>query len=178
METNTPGFKIAQKLDKLGMRGSPTCEIVFENMEIPEENIVGELNKGVYVLMSGLDLERLVLSAGPVGLMQHAFDISVDYCQTREQFGKKIGEFQIMQAKMADMYMKLQSSRAFLYSLAKNADEGIFSNTVSPTTLAKTSRTAQASSRWLLRTGLVWRTKPSRPLEATATLTSTLLEES
>lgn len=112
------------------MRGSPTCEIVFENMEIPEENILGELNKGVYVLMSGLDLERLVLSAGPVGLMQSAFDIAVDYCQTREQFGKKIGEFQIMQAKMADMYMKLQSSRAFLYSLAKNADEGIVSNTV------------------------------------------------
>lgn len=75
------------------MRGSPTCEIVFENMEISEENILGELNKGVYVLMSGLDLERLVLSAGPVGLMQNAFDIAVDYCQTREQFGKKIGEF-------------------------------------------------------------------------------------
>ena len=124
------------------MRGSPTCEIVFENMEIPEENILGELNKGVYVLMSGLDLERLVLSAGPVGLMQNAFDIAVDYCQTREQFGKKIGEFQIMQAKMADMYMKLQSSRAFLYSLAKNADEGIVSNTVS------------CHFRWLIFQGL------------------------
>lgn len=131
METNTPGFSVAQKLDKLGMRGSPTCEIVFENMEIPAENVLGEVNKGVYVLMSGLDLERLVLSAGPVGLMQNAFDIAVDYCQTREQFGKKIGEFQIMQAKMADMYMKLQSSRAYLYSLAANADKGIFSNTVS-----------------------------------------------
>lgn len=99
-------------------------------MEIPEENILGELNKGVYVLMSGLDLERLVLSAGPVGLMQNAFDIAMDYCQTREQFGQKIGDFQIMQAKMADMYMKLQSSRAFLYSLARNADEGVFCNTV------------------------------------------------
>ena len=80
VETDTPGFSIAQKLDKLGMRGSPTCEIVFDNMEIPAENILGEENKGVYVLMSGLDLERLVLSAGPVGLMQNAFDISVDYC--------------------------------------------------------------------------------------------------
>jgi isovaleryl-CoA dehydrogenase len=80
VDTSIPGFKIAQKLDKLGMRGSPTCEIVFDNMEIPEENILGELNKGVYVLMSGLDLERLVLSAGPVGLMQNAFDISMDYC--------------------------------------------------------------------------------------------------
>lgn len=112
------------------MRGSPTAELVFENLEVPAENVLGEVNKGVYVLMSGLDYERLILSAGPVGLMQAALDITVDYCKQREQFGKKIGEFQLMQGKMSDMYMKLQSSRAFLYSLARNADEGITSNTV------------------------------------------------
>lgn len=130
VDTKNPGFKVAQKLDKLGMRGSPTAELVFENLEVPAENILGELNKGVYVLMSGLDYERLVLSAGPVGLMQEALDITVDYCKQRKQFGKAIGEFQLMQGKMADMYMKVQSSRAFLYSLARNADEGITSNTV------------------------------------------------
>ena len=117
------------------MRGSPTCELVFENLEVPEENILGELNKGVYVLMSGLDYERLVLSAGPVGLMQHALDVTVDYCKQRKQFGKPIGEFQLMQGKLADMYMSVQSSRAFLYALARNADEGITSNTVESTNL-------------------------------------------
>lgn len=121
---------MAQKLDKLGMRGSPTCEIVFEDCEIPEENILGELNKGVYVLMSGLDLERLVISAGPMGLMQNAFDIAAEYCKTREQFGKKIGDFQLMQGKLADMYTKVQSTRAMLYSVAALADKGVTSNTV------------------------------------------------
>ncbi len=100
------------------MRGSPTAELVFEDLKIPKENILGELHKGVYVLMSGLDYERLVLSGGPVGIMQAAFDTALDYCQERKQFGKEIGNFQIMQAKLADMYTKLQSSRAFLYSLA------------------------------------------------------------
>ena len=128
LDTKTKGFSIAQKLDKLGMRGSPTCEVVFDNVEIPEENILGEVNRGVYVLMEGLNYERIILAAGPVGLMQHAFDISSEYCQTREQFNKKIGEFQLMQGKLADMYMKLQSSRAFLYSVAANADKGITSN--------------------------------------------------
>ena len=112
------------------MRGSPTCELVFENLEIPEENILGEINKGVYILMSGLDYERLVLSAGPVGLMQNALDVTVDYCKQRQQFGKPIGEFQLMQGKLADMYMSVQSTRAFLYSMSRNADEGITSNTV------------------------------------------------
>lgn len=112
------------------MRGSPTCEVVFEDCEIPVENVLGEVNKGVYVLMSGLDYERLILSAGPLGLMQHAFDISVDYARQREQFGKPIGEFQIMQAKLADMYMKLQALRAFQYTLTAKADEGITSNVV------------------------------------------------
>lgn len=130
VETKSKGFKVAQKLDKLGMRGSPTAELVFENVEIPASSILGELHKGVYVLMSGLDYERLVLSAGPVGLMQQALDITVDYCRQREQFGKKIGEFQLMQGKMADMYMKTQAARAFLYNIARMADEGNVSNTV------------------------------------------------
>ena len=89
------GFKSAQKLDKLGMRGSDTCELVFENCEVPEENVLGELNKGVYVLMSGLDLERLVLSAGPLGLMQSCLDVVLPYVGERKQFGKNIGEFQV-----------------------------------------------------------------------------------
>lgn len=135
VETKSKGFKVAQKLDKLGMRGSSTGELVFENVEVPEENILGELHKGVYVLMSGLDYERLVLSAGPVGLMQNAVDLTVDYVRQREQFGKKIGEFQLMQGKIADMYMKLQASRSFLYSVSRNADDGVTSNTVSFTCL-------------------------------------------
>lgn len=129
IEKDMPGFSVAQKLDKLGMRGSPTGELVFENVEVPAENVLGGVGKGVYVLFSGLDLERLVLSAGPVGLMQASMDITMDYVRQRKQFGKPIGEFQLMQGKTADMYTKLQSSRAFLYSLAKSADEGIFSNT-------------------------------------------------
>lgn len=89
------------------MRGSPTCEVVFENCEVPVENVLGEVNKGVYILMEGLDYERLVLSAGPLGLMQNAFDIAVDYSKQREQFGKRIGEFQLMQGKISDMYMAI-----------------------------------------------------------------------
>ena len=95
------GFSCAQKLDKLGMRGSHTGELVFENVEVPQENILGQLNKGVYVLMSGLDYERLVLAAGPVGIMQSAFDITLEYMKTRQQFGKPIGHFQLMQGKIA-----------------------------------------------------------------------------
>lgn len=95
------GFSCAQKLDKLGMRGSHTGELVFENVEVPEENVLGQLNKGVYVLMSGLDYERLVLAAGPVGIMQSAFDITLEYMKTRQQFGKPIGHFQLMQGKIA-----------------------------------------------------------------------------
>jgi isovaleryl-CoA dehydrogenase len=129
VEKGTKGFSVAQKLDKLGMRGSPTAELVFEDCEIPEENVLGEVNKGVYVLMGGLDVERLVLSAGPMGIMQNAMDITMDYVRQREQFGQKIGEFQLMQGKMAQMYTTLQSSRAFLYSLARQADQGSLSNT-------------------------------------------------
>ncbi len=92
---NVQGFKSAQKLDKLGMRGSDTCELVFDNCEVPEQNVLGEVNKGVYVLMSGLDLERLVLSAGPLGIMQSCMDVVLPYVGERQQFGKKIGEFQV-----------------------------------------------------------------------------------
>lgn len=129
VEKGFKGFSTAQKLDKLGMRGSNTCELVFENCEVPEENVLGEVNKGVYVLMSGLDYERLVLAAGPVGLMQASVDLTLNYVTTREQFKKKIGEFQLMQGKVADMYTLLQASRGYLYSLARAADEGRVSNT-------------------------------------------------
>jgi len=118
------GFTTAQKLDKLGMRGSNTCELVFEDCEVPEENILGELNKGVYVLMSGLDYERLVLAAGPVGLMQAALDVVLPYVHDRKQFGKRIGEFQLMQGKLADMYVALQASRSYLYTVARSCDKG------------------------------------------------------
>lgn len=122
LETDTPGFSVAQKLDKFGMRGSKTGELVFENVEIPVENRVKEEGQGVYVLMSGLDYERLVLSSGPVGIMQKCMDITMPYMIDRKQFGKPIGEFQIMQAKIADMYTNLQSTRSFLYSCARMAD--------------------------------------------------------
>lgn len=122
------GFSCAQKLDKLGMRGSNTGQLVFENVQVPEENVLGAVNKGVYVLMSGLDYERLVLSGGPVGIMQSAVDITRDYLKTREQFGKPIGSFQLMQAKIAEMYTKLQASRAMLYSCTKVVDDGHLSN--------------------------------------------------
>lgn len=124
METSWPGFSVGQKLDKLGMRGSPTAELVFEDVRIPEENILGELHKGVYVLMSGLDTERLVLAAGPLGIMQSCMDVVLDYVTTREQFGQKIGEFQLMQGKLADMYIKMQTTRSFVHSLARQADQG------------------------------------------------------
>merc|ERR1711935_5870 len=129
VEKDMPGFSVAQKLDKLGMRGAPTGVLVFEDCVVPEENIMGGEGKGIYVLFSGLDLERLVLSAGPVGLMQEAFDVTMDYVRTRKQFGKPIGDFQLMQGKIADMYTKLQSSRSWLYTMAALADEGVVSNT-------------------------------------------------
>ncbi|KAL3161723.1 hypothetical protein ABBQ38_008820 [Trebouxia sp. C0009 RCD-2024] len=124
IEKGMKGFKSAQKLDKLGMRGSDTCELVFENCEVPEENVLGEVNKGVYVLMSGLDLERLVLSAGPLGLMQSCLDVVLPYVGERKQFGKNIGEFQLVQGKLADMYTMTQATRAFVYKTAETADQG------------------------------------------------------
>jgi isovaleryl-CoA dehydrogenase len=124
IEKGMPGFRTAQKLDKLGMRGSNTCELVFEDCEIPAENLLGELNQGVQVLMSGLNTERLVLSGGPLGLMQAALDLALAYVRERRQFDQPIGTFGIMQAKLADMYTALQSARAFAYMVAADYDRG------------------------------------------------------
>ncbi|MEO8802612.1 MAG: isovaleryl-CoA dehydrogenase [Rudaea sp.] len=122
VEKGMKGFSTAQKLDKLGMRGSNTCELVFDNCAIPDANRVGEVNEGVRVLMSGLDTERLVLSGGPIGLMQAALDTAIPYVRERKQFNAPIGTFGIMQAKIADMYTSLQSSRAFAYMVAQDFD--------------------------------------------------------
>jgi isovaleryl-CoA dehydrogenase len=137
-----PGFSKAQKLDKLGMRGSNTCELVFDNCAIPAANVLGEVNQGVKVLMSGLDAERMVLSGGPIGLMQAAIDITLPYLGERKQFGKAIGEFGIMQAKLADMYTALQSSRAFSYQVAADFDAGRRSRIDSAACLLHASRHA------------------------------------
>ena len=124
VEKGYAGFSTAQKLDKLGMRGSNTCELVFDNCFVPEENILGSYNQGVRVLMSGLDFERAVLAAGPLGIMQACLDVSLTYVREREQFGKKIGEFQPIQGKIADMYTLLNASRAYVYAVAKSCDQG------------------------------------------------------
>ncbi len=124
IEDGMPGFKKAQKLDKLGMRGSNTCELVFDHCVIPASQVLGEVNQGVRILMSGLNTERLVLSGGPLGLMQAAIDDTVPYLRERKQFGRAIGQFGIMQAKLADMYTALQSSRAFVYRVAEDYDAG------------------------------------------------------
>ena len=129
IEKGMPGYSTAQKLDKLGMRGSDTCELVFENCRIPKENILGELNKGVNILMSGLDYERVVLAAGPVGIMQACLDLVIPYVHQRKQFGQAIGEFQLMQGKIADMYVQLNTARAFLYSIALNCENGTVNST-------------------------------------------------
>jgi len=124
VDTTTPGFSVAQKLDKLGMRGSETGELVFQDCEIPEENIVGELNRGAAVLMSGLDYERAVGAAGPIGLMQACMDIVIPYIHERKQFGRPIGEFQLMQGKIADMYVTMNASKAYAYMVAQACDRG------------------------------------------------------
>ncbi|EON99656.1 putative isovaleryl- dehydrogenase protein [Phaeoacremonium minimum UCRPA7] len=123
VETATEGFSCARKLDKMGMRGSNTGELVFESVFVPEENILGKVNGGVRVLMEGLDLERLVLSAGPIGLMQASLDVALPFVHTRRQFGQPIGTFQAVQGKLADMYTKLQASRAYTYATARAVDE-------------------------------------------------------
>lgn len=128
LEKGMSGFSTAQKLDKLGMRGSSTCELIFEDCKVPEQSMLGHLNKGVYVLMSGLDLERLVLSAGPLGIMQAVMDHSIPYMHVREAFGQKIGHFQLLQGKMADMYTRLSSCRQYVYNVARACDRGHFSS--------------------------------------------------
>jgi isovaleryl-CoA dehydrogenase len=122
IEKSYKGFSVAQKLDKLGMRGSHTGELVFNNVEVPESQILGGLNQGAKVLMSGLDYERAVLAAGPVGVMQACMDVAVPYIHDRKQFGQSIGEFQLVQGKIADMYTTLQASRAYLYAVGRNLD--------------------------------------------------------
>ena len=125
VEKDMPGFSTAQKLDKFGMRGSNTCELVFENCRIPVDNVMGEVNRGVKLLMSGLNTERLVLSGGPLGLMQACLDLVIPYMRERKQFGRAIGSFGIMQAKLADMYTALQSARAYAYRIAADYDAGL-----------------------------------------------------
>jgi isovaleryl-CoA dehydrogenase len=124
IEKGMKGFSTHQKLDKLGMRGSDTCELVFEECEVPEENVLGSLGRGVNVLMSGLDYERVVLSAGPLGIMQAALDIVLPYVHERKQFGQSIGEFQLVQGKVADMYVAMNSCKAYVYAVAKACDRG------------------------------------------------------
>jgi len=124
VDRETKGFTQAPKLDKLGMRGSNTCELIFDDAFVPEENILGELNAGAAVLMSGLDYERTVLAAGSVGIMLACMDLVIPYVHERKQFGKAIGEFQLMQGKLADMYVDLNSSRSYLYAVAKACDRG------------------------------------------------------
>jgi isovaleryl-CoA dehydrogenase len=124
IEKGMRGFSVSPKLDKLGMRGSDTAELVFEDCEVPEENVMGPVGEGVGVLMSGLDYERAVLAAGPLGIMQACLDLVVPYVQERKQFGRPIGDFQLMQAKLADMYVALSSARAYVYAVAKACDNG------------------------------------------------------
>lgn len=124
IEREFEGFSHAQKLDKLGMRGSNTCELVFQNCVVPKENVLGELNRGVEVLMSGLDYERVVLAAGPLGIMQACMDEVVPYVHDRKQFGKSIGEFQLVQGKLADMYSRMNAAKAYVYAVAAACDRG------------------------------------------------------
>ena len=124
IEKGFEGFSTAQKLDKLGMRGSNTCELVFRDCAVPAENVLGEINRGVQVLMSGLDYERAVLAGGPLGIMQACMDVVMPYVHQREQFGQAIGEFQLMQGKVADMYTTMNACRAYVYAVAKACDRG------------------------------------------------------
>ncbi|MEA3024047.1 MAG: isovaleryl-CoA dehydrogenase [Alphaproteobacteria bacterium] len=124
IEKGFAGFSTAQKLDKLGMRGSDTCELVFEDCEVPEENVLGDVGRGVAILMSGLDYERAVLAAGPLGIMQACIDVVMPYVHERKQFGQPIGEFQLVQGKVADMYVTMNACKAYVYAVAKACDRG------------------------------------------------------
>lgn len=142
VEKDFPGFSKAQKLDKLGMRGSNTCELVFEDCEIPEDNVLGEVNRGVQVLMSGLNSERLVLSGGPIGIMQACLDEVLPYVRERKQFDRRLGDFGLMQAKIGDMYTALQSARGFAYQVAMDYDAGHPSRIDAAACLLHASRSA------------------------------------
>jgi isovaleryl-CoA dehydrogenase len=124
IEKGMKGFSTAQKLDKLGMRGSDTCELVFEDCEVPAENVLGEVGRGVKILMSGLDYERAVLAAGPLGIMQACMDVAMPYVHERKQFGEPIGRFQLVQGKIADMYVTMNACKAYVYAVAKACDRG------------------------------------------------------
>ena len=142
VEKGFKGFSTAQKLDKLGMRGSHTSELVFQDCAIPEANLLGQANEAVYILMRGLDSERLVLSGGPIGIMQAALDVVLPYVRERKQFGKPIGEFEIMQAKIADMFVALQSARAFTYRVCDRFDRGEPTRTEAAASLLYSSESA------------------------------------
>jgi len=146
VERGFSGFSQAPKLDKLGMRGSNTCELVFEDCEVPAVNILGREGEGVRVLMSGLDFERTVLSGGPVGIMQACMDIVVPYVHDRKQFGQAIGEFQLMQGKLADMYTVLNASRAYLYAVARACDRGLESRKDAAAVILYTAEQATQSA--------------------------------
>jgi isovaleryl-CoA dehydrogenase len=124
IEQGMNGFRTAQKLDKLGMRGSDTCELIFEDCEVPEDNVLGDVNEGAAVLMSGLDYERIVLAGGPLGIMQACLDVALPYMHEREQFGRPIGSFQLMQGKLADMYTTMNASKSYVYFTARASDRG------------------------------------------------------
>jgi isovaleryl-CoA dehydrogenase len=147
VERDFPGFSRAQKLDKLGMRGSNTCELVFEDCVVPAANILGKENGGVGVLMSGLDYERVVLSGGPTGIMQACLDAVLPYVHDRKQFGQSIGEFQLIQGKVADMYAAMNASRAYLYAVARACDRG---ETARKDAAAVILYTAEAATRMAL----------------------------
>jgi isovaleryl-CoA dehydrogenase len=124
IERGMPGFSTAQKLDKLGMRGSDTCELVFDNCEVPKTQVLGEVGRGVKILMSGLDYERVVLAGGPLGIMRACLDEVLPYVHEREQFGQPIGTFQLMQGKLADMYTTMNACRSYVYAVARACDSG------------------------------------------------------
>src|SRR5262250_296269 len=130
IEKGMPGFRPAQKLDKLGMRGSPTSELVFEDCEVPAENVLGKVDEGVQVLMSGLDFERAILAAGPLGIMQSCLDVVIPYIHDRKQFGQPIGEFQLIQGKLADMYTEFQACRAYVYAVGQVCDQADHARTL------------------------------------------------
>ena len=142
VEKGMTGFSSAQKLDKLGMRGSDTSELVFDHCLVPEDNLLGELNQGIQLLMSGLDYERVILAAGPVGIMQACLDIALPYVRERQQFGKPIGEFQFIQGKIADMYTQLNAARSFLYTVARSCDKGSLQQTEAASVILYTSEAA------------------------------------